>query len=244
MLAMWDRTELKKRGKSSLQNHYGTSVAATCVFGFMSSIVIHATAWTYFLEIPVTRNVQISLNLTRMFLELLVLNLLYIGICRFFLDCQEQKVCLSGIFFGFVHGRYGRNFYICLVRDLKLFFWKLLLFIPGIVKYYEYRMIPYILAEQPDISAEEAFALSKKLTEGQKGDLFFLDLSFLGWELLNVLTLGLTNLFWTVPYREAVWAEVYREIWKQRMGLYETQKEESKGETKSSWEKNLLFEVQ
>lgn len=83
--------------------------------------------------------------------------------------------------------------------------------IPSIIKNYEYSLIPYLLAEYPDMSKEEAFAASKKLTDGYKGDLFVLDLSFIGWQLLGVLTFGV-GLVFLEPYIRASWAESYAEI--------------------------------
>ena len=66
---------------------------------------------------------------------------------------------------------------------------------PGIIKSYEYRMIPYILAENPSINWREAFRLSKAMMDGQKWNTFVLDLSFIGWDLLSAVTGGLLGLF-------------------------------------------------
>ena len=81
-------------------------------------------------------------------------------------------------------------------------------FIPYYVKYYEYSMIPYLLAEYPEMTAEEAFAGSKELTKGYKGELFVLDLSFLGWALLGSLAFGVGTYF-VLPYMQATWAQAY-----------------------------------
>jgi len=83
--------------------------------------------------------------------------------------------------------------------------------VPSLIKNYEYSLIPYLLAEYPDMSKEEAFAASKKLTDGYKGELFVLDLSFIGWQLLGVLTFGV-GLVFLEPYIRASWAESYAEI--------------------------------
>ena len=102
-----------------------------------------------------------------------------------------------------------------------LFLWTLLLIIPGIVKAYEYRMVPYILAEQPDINYSDAFSISKQMMDGQKMDTFILDLSFIGWTLLETITCGLTGIFWSQPYIDAVNGELYvwlRDDWMRRQG--------------------------
>ena len=71
------------------------------------------------------------------------------------------------------------------LMDLKTLLWLFLFIVPGVIKAYEYSMIPYLLAENPNLSASEAFSLSKQMTTGQKADLFVLDLSFLGWIILG-----------------------------------------------------------
>ena len=79
---------------------------------------------------------------------------------------------------------------VVLVMFLKNLFtslWTLLFVIPGIVKHYEYLMIPYILAENPGMDRKEAFQISKRMMDGQKMETFILDLSFIGWILLSAI---------------------------------------------------------
>ena len=93
-------------------------------------------------------------------------------------------------------------------RSVLIFLWDLTV-IGGIIKRYSYKMIPYILAENPDIGHRDAFVLSRRMMQGYKMRGFFLDLSFLGWRVLNVFTLGLLEYVWVTPYTETAWAEVY-----------------------------------
>ena len=79
--------------------------------------------------------------------------------------------------------------------NLKILLWLFLFIVPGFIKAYEYSMIPYLLAENPNITTDEAFSLSKQMTTGQKMDLFVLDLSFLGWIILGLLCFGIGVLF-------------------------------------------------
>ena len=81
--------------------------------------------------------------------------------------------------------------------------------IGGIIKHYEYSMIPYILAENPKISQKNAFFLSKQLTKGNKWKLFLLDLSFLGWELFSLFTLGILDILYVRPYKMNCKASLY-----------------------------------
>ena len=87
--------------------------------------------------------------------------------------------------------------------------WSLLLIVPGVIKSYEYRMIPYILSENPNISRKRAFEISKNMMNGNKWDTFILDLSFIGWNLLSLLTLGILSIFYVNPYVESTNAELY-----------------------------------
>ena len=92
------------------------------------------------------------------------------------------------------------------------YLWTLLFFIPGIVKTYEYWAIDYILATRPDIEREEAFRLSKILTKGHKLDLFVLQFSFFGWDLLSGFTSGILGVFYVAPYKEATFVEFFSDM--------------------------------
>lgn len=123
---------------------------------------------------------------------------------------SEHKTRIAWIIDGFRNGAYLRNVVTIFLRDLYTLLWTLCLIIPGIVKSYEYKMIPYILAENPQISRKRAFELSKQMMDGQKGDAFVLDLSFIGWEFLSFITLGIVQIFYVGPYINVTWAEFYK----------------------------------
>ncbi len=82
---------------------------------------------------------------------------------------------------------------------LFIFLWSLLLIVPGIIASYRYALAPYLLAQYPEMGVREAVDRSKQLMCGHKGRLFCLNLSFIGWALLNLLTLGIGSL-WLNPY--------------------------------------------
>ena len=135
-----------------------------------------------------------------------------VGGCRFFTVNTTQDASLKELFHGFGGGNYMRNVSTQFFRTLYTFLWTLLFIIPGIVKAYEYQMIPYILADNPNISRQEAFALSKRMMDGHKWDAFVLDLSFIGWELVSAVTCGVAGLFWVDPYIRATYAELYLKL--------------------------------
>ena len=91
------------------------------------------------------------------------------------------------------------------------FFWNLTI-IGGFIKLYEYKYIPYVIAENPNISRKDAFKISKEMTNGNKWNLFLLDLSLFWYHILGTLTLNLSNLFFYNGYKECVGAEAYMQI--------------------------------
>ena len=152
-------------------------------------------------------------------------------------DGKEAKV--SDLFSQF--HRLGDGFLMNLLMGLYTFFWSLLLVIPGIIKSYSYSMTPYIMAEHPEMTVNEAITESRRVMDGNKVRLFCLAFSFIGWGLLCVLpsvilmsivlirlnaTGDLSQLFWLipagipsfvgslflVPYEQAAFAAFYRDV--------------------------------
>lgn len=98
-----------------------------------------------------------------------------------------------------------------LLQSLYVLLWSLLLIIPGIIAGYSYAMTEYILAEHPDLTASEAIDCPKQMMSGNRWRLFCMQFSFIGWNLLSALTLGIGSL-WVRPYQQAATAAFYREI--------------------------------
>ena len=107
--------------------------------------------------------------------------------------------------------RLGKGLGMRLLMVIYLTLWSLLFIIPGIIKSFSYAMTPYIMAENPEMRANEAINASRKLMKGNKWRLFCMELSFIGWDILCVLTMGIGNLILN-PYKEAAHAVFYREI--------------------------------
>ena len=106
---------------------------------------------------------------------------------------------------------YGHKLAGMFLYSLKIFFWTLLFFIPGIVMCFAYAMTPYILEEHPEISAWDASTRSREMMKGHKFDLFYLYLSFIGWIILSLVTLGI-GFLWLAPYMEAAKAAFYNDL--------------------------------
>ena len=98
-----------------------------------------------------------------------------------------------------------------LLMCVKIMLWCLLLFIPGIVKAFAYAMTPYILVEHPEMRAIDAIRKSNAMMKGHKFDLFYLGLSFIGWAILGMFTLGL-GYIWLFPYMYTTVAAFYEDL--------------------------------
>ena len=104
-----------------------------------------------------------------------------------------------------------RVFLTLLLQRIYIFLWMLLLIVPGIIKAFSYAMTPYILRDRPDLEYNGAIELSMAMMRGHKADLFWLYLSFIGWFLLCILTLGIGS-FWLGPYVQSTVANFYEEV--------------------------------
>lgn len=106
---------------------------------------------------------------------------------------------------------YGHKLAGMFLYGLKIFLWTLLFFIPGLVMCFAYAMTPYILEEHPEIGAWDASTRSREMMKGHKFDLFYLYLSFIGWFILAMLTMGI-GFLWLSPYVEAAKAAFYNDL--------------------------------
>ena len=142
-----------------------------------------------------------------------------LGYCKYNLKIVDGHMGTMGDLFS-QFDRFAQAFLLNLLTGLFIALWSILLVIPGIVAAYSYSMAPYILLEDPNCSAMDAIRRSKEMMKGHKGRLFTMELSFIGWILLSVLTLGIGNLFLT-PYMNAATAVFYRNLQDQRRSSYE-----------------------
>ena len=135
-------------------------------------------------------------------------NPLEAGTARFFVRNLNDKAEIRELAYCYDHG-YLNVVKTVFLRDLYIVLWGLLLIIPGIIRSYEYRMVNYILAENPEMNTKDVFAMSRDMMRGNKWRAFVLDLSFLGWHLLSLITIGLAGIFYVFPYRNMTNAALY-----------------------------------
>ncbi len=134
------------------------------------------------------------------------------GCRKFFRKNLDEPAKLSNIVYVFDSKNYKNVVKTAFLRDLFIFLWSLLFIIPGIIKSYEYRLVPYIVSEDPTINFRSALDQSKELMKGNKWRTFVLDLSFIGWDLLSALSFGLAGIFFVEPYKAATDAALYESI--------------------------------
>lgn len=131
-----------------------------------------------------------------------------VGRNRYFMEHRGSRSEIGRIFWAFGCGHYLNVVKIMLLMSLKIFLWSLLFIIPGIIKSFEYFAIPYILAENPGIDSKRAFELSRQMTTGEKFDIWWLGITFIGWWILCSFSFGIGQYF-LIPYIQATKAEVY-----------------------------------
>lgn len=108
--------------------------------------------------------------------------------------------------------KYWHNLATQLLRRIFTALWTLLLIVPGIIMSYAYEMTPYILNDEPGLGAKETLDRSRTMMKGHKWELFVLDLSFIGWFLLSIVTLGIAHVFYVQPYYESSHAAFYESL--------------------------------
>ena len=144
-------------------------------------------------------------------LDALLLNPVQVGINRFMVKSLDDTARIAEVGYTFDHN-YKNGVKVMFFKDLYVVLWSLLFVIPGIYKAYQYRMVPYILGENPDMTYQEVLQRSKDMMDGQKWDAFVLDLSFILWHMLGGITCGLAEIFYVAPYVNLTDAALYSRL--------------------------------
>lgn len=223
---MWNRKDLKMKGKIAFKANYWKSVlvallamimtaggsAASSRQGFNSATEQGNGGMTGPESLVIAGIIIVTVIIVAIItvaITVFLLNPLKVGCDNFFLsNRRDPSTELDALSFGF-KSHYKNVVKVSFMRDLYVFLWTLLFIIPGIIKAYEYRMVSYILTENPNIDYKDALQQSKDMMYGHKMNAFVLDLSFIGWLILGALTFGLLDLFYVNPYIQATNAELY-----------------------------------
>lgn len=218
---MWTNSELKQRAKAVLSRFgYWIPFLATILCGLLMtdpSNILSVMSENGGLE-TLFENEEFAYYFSIVFLFFVVFSFFFnifigypvlVGMNRFFMENRISGSKIERLFYVFKSGNYLNVVKTMFLMNLKIFLWSLLFIIPGIIKSYEYYMVPYILSENPGISSKRAFEISKEMTNGEKFDIFWLGLSFFGWILLGTLACGIGVLF-VEPYLQTTFAELYQ----------------------------------
>ena len=184
-------SQLKALALQSLRHKWIKSALAILVFFLLSG----AINMLPYLNYPLTLLVGLPLGW---------------GITILFLDSYRgSEIQIEELLDGFKD--YGRILGTTFLVWIYTVLWMLLLIIPGIIKSYSYSMTNYILKDEPELKYNEAIEKSMQLMDGNKMKLFLMDLSFIGWILLSIVTLGI-GFFFLVPYIYSAHAAFYEDL--------------------------------
>jgi uncharacterized membrane protein len=244
---MWNRKELKKKGKILFKRNYVKCVIVSLILticlgvnntggNFNYSNVINEDYYNRtvnFGNLGLSVNTQTSQKslsygylkfadvtiafimiaiIISLLISIFIFNVIEVGGSLFFIRNSEDSGSVKDILECFDNENYRNIVYVQFRKNLEIFLWTLLFIIPGIIKSYEYMMIRYIIAEDPQLSYDEAKKLSKEMMNGNKFNAFVLNLSFLGWELLSALTFGILGYLYVNPYVYATETELYNTL--------------------------------
>ncbi len=199
---MLTNSEVRKRARRVLEGNWGTAVFAAVVYYV---IVLGLSSCV---SIPFAYNLWIS-NGSSVLMTLLCMPLSW-GFTVFFLSfVRNQEKSVGALFDGYK--RVGRIWLAMFLKTLYVFLWTLLLVVPGIMKSMSYAMMEFILLDNPDMDAEDAIHRSRVMMDGHKMKLFLLYLSFIGWAILCLFTLGFGFLL-LVPYIQTSLATFYQDL--------------------------------
>lgn len=210
--------EFRKRGREALRSHWPLSIGVGFVASFFGVSALSNTPVIMFNQLAESYEGLLPVWFPSLVIFLVIWALIsfiwggatHLGYATFNLRLVDgQEASFDHIFSHY--NRLGKGFLMEFLTGLCILLCTLLLIIPGIIVYYSYAMTPYILAENPNLTASQAIKASSALMHGQKWRLFCLELSFIGWHFLSILTLCI-GLLWLTPYVEASRAAFYREI--------------------------------
>ena len=192
---MWTISSIKASAMEKFKANYGSSVLVLVLAG-----IIILAAESLGSIIPLGGSLAATIFLVNIIGE--------VGTRRFFIHNHRDKGEVGHLFESF-SSSYLNQVLVMLLKNLFVWLWSLLLIVPGIIKYYEYLMIPYILTDNPEISWDDAKEQSRTMMEGEKMNAFLLHLSFIGWFLLDIITIGILHIVFTGPYMAQAEAELY-----------------------------------
>ena len=218
-----DHKQLRMRGLSAVKRNWGLAIGAAVMAWLLAGMGARFIpkldfSWTEELSRSYTHNFTQNSRVTFTFSPATAFSLAHfiiggtiqLGYCKFLLKQHDNaNPEFNDVFSEF--DRFGDGFAQNFLVNLYVALWSLLFIIPGIIKGISYAMTPYIMAENPGMRASEAITRSQEMMDGYKADYFILELTFIGWDILAMLTLNIGYL-WLNPYKNAAKAAFYRDL--------------------------------
>lgn len=216
--------EIRAAARQAMNGHWGWAILVCLVYGVIVAVTQAPNSIGSVLRLGMSSRgmaaaaaaagIGILGSMFTLFVGLFFTNPLSVGfnnsIKAYYKDADYNTV--GNMFkFSFADGKYWRNVAGILLMNLFTALWTLLFIVPGIIKSYAYAMTPYILKDNPELGPNEARLKSIEMMRGYKGKLFGLDLSFIGWFLLCILSLGI-GFIWLTPYVTTAHAAFYCEL--------------------------------
>ena len=222
---MWTRAMLKTNARAALKKNYVNVVIASLIFAFISGAFGSSSAGNrgasslnagdlskeLIAFLTMLLGIIIILGIIWILLTIFIFNPLKVGVQKFFIENHYSNSGLSSLLWAF-KTNYSNTVKTMFLMQVYLFLWSLLFAIPGIIKGYSYRLVPFILADNPDMDPDDAITLSREMMNGQKFEVFVLDLSFFLWWILSSITFNIVGILYVFPYIYATDAELYLAI--------------------------------
>ncbi len=225
---MKTNTDYKNSALAALKGNWSPAVLATVVFFLLAMLVVAPS------EVPLLTGTLTDIQAAAMsgdiegmmgmysrvmswsslgtLLMIFFYTVLFLGFMVAFLKLlQNGDDRLTSNMFHVAFKNYWHKVWGMFLMYFFIFLWSLLFVIPGIIKSFSYAMTPYILEENPELSANEAIDHSRAMMKGHKFDLFWLYLSFIGWGILCICTFGI-GLLWLAPYMNTAVAAFYEDV--------------------------------
>ena len=217
-----DAPQIRLKARESLKGEYWYAVLTAFVASIFGALLVNGGSFSVNVEERFSELVTNLPSIIKWYLmivgsaagalslvNLILGGVIQVGYADYLLKQHDREIhSTKDIFSKFDY--FAQGFLQLLLRNIFTALWTLLFIIPGIVKSFAYAMTPFIMAENPDMSAKEAIKLSQEKMMGHKGELFWLGLTFFGWSLLATLTGGIGYIFLN-PYMNAAYAAFYRD---------------------------------
>ena len=212
--------DFRARARESLANNWGLAIVICLLVGILSGGVDLVSGVTVTVDAAemgmgsmISRpmwSMMMTITLVSSLVALVIGGAVTMGRCTYFIKLHNhEQAGFWDLFSQF--NRIWDGIKMQVMMSVVILFWTMLLIIPGIIAIYTYAMVPFLMAEFPELGIINSMRESKRLMRGNRWRLFCMEFSFLGWNLLSALTMGLLNL-WINPYMNASMTAFYMEV--------------------------------